>query len=66
MAANLIDIALALALIAFILYILAITHVIAWTGGAIHVLLVISLILLAIWVFIRLFRGRRAANSSIV
>ncbi|KAL7752066.1 hypothetical protein RI367_002595 [Sorochytrium milnesiophthora] len=46
---SLIDIALLLGFIALILYILALTAVLPWTGGAIHILIVLAVICLIAW-----------------
>lgn len=66
MPANLIDLALLCGAIALVLYILAIAGVLPWTGGAIHILIVLAAIFIIAWIFLRFFRGRRAANHSVV
>ncbi|KAL7748202.1 hypothetical protein RI367_006388 [Sorochytrium milnesiophthora] len=63
---SLIDIALLFGFIAFILWILAVTGVLPWTGGAIHILIVLAVICIIAWVFFRCFRGGSRGGVAVV
>ena len=52
---SIFDLALTFALIAFILWILAITAVLPIEGNIIHVFLIIAIILLVVWLIFRVF-----------
>ena len=71
---EILDVALFLAIVALILYILVVTGVLVFTGSGevIHILLVIAIVLFIIWIVIRLFgcfrdgrgwRGYRNRNN---
>ncbi|KAL7746995.1 hypothetical protein RI367_007608 [Sorochytrium milnesiophthora] len=63
---SLIDLALLFGFIALILYILALTAVLPWTGGAIHILVVLAIICFIAWIFLRFFRGGKRGGAVIV
>ncbi|KAL7746690.1 hypothetical protein RI367_007969 [Sorochytrium milnesiophthora] len=62
----LIDLALLIGFIALILWILAMVHILAWTGGAIHILIVLAVICMIAWVFVRFFRGGSRGGAAMV